>query len=170
MVIEVRDFVDGDEDAVEAVNRAAFETGLEAALVRQLRAAANPRVELVAVDADEIVGHILFSPVTLSADRHFPAMGLAPMSVLPAHQRHGIGSALLRAGLECCRQLGQRAVFVLGHPEYYPRFGFVPASAYGISSTYEVPDPVFMALELEPGALSDKAGQMRYHPAFDELA
>ena len=59
---------------------------------------------------------------------------------------------------------------MLGHPEYYPRFGFVAASAYGISSTYEVPDPVFMALELEPGALGDKAGQMRYHPAFDELA
>ena len=169
MAIEIRAFEGGDEDAVERVNLAAFETADEARLVRRLRASANPLVELLAEDNGEIVGHILFSPITLSADANFRAMGLAPMAVVPGRQRQGIGGALVRAGLERCRELGQGAVFVLGHPEYYPRFGFVAASHYGITSPYEVPDPVFMALELEAGALAGKAGKMRYHPAFDSL-
>ena len=169
MAIEVRDFARGDEDAVEAVVVAAFNNDAEAALVRRLRDTARPLVERVATDAGGVVGYILFTPVTLGADRDFPALGLAPMAVLPAHQRRGVGSALLHAGLEGCRKLGQRAVFVLGHPDYYPRFGFVPASRYGISSVYKVPDPAFMVLELEPGALAGKAGELYYHPAFDEL-
>ena len=169
MVIEVRAFRSDDEEAVERVNLAAFETAGEARLVRLLRASASPLVELVAEENGEIIGHILFSPVTLSADADFHAMGLAPMAVVPDRQRQGIGGALIRAGLEQCRELAQGAVFVLGHPDYYPRFGFVAASRFGISSPYEVPDPVFMALELEPAALADKAGEMRYHPAFDSL-
>lgn len=96
-------------------------------------------------------------------------MGLAPMAVMPAAQRRGIGSALIRSGLERCAQLGYSAVVVLGHPEYYPRFGFVPASRFGIGCEYEVPDEVFMALELEPGALTGMSGTIRYHPAFAEV-
>jgi putative acetyltransferase len=169
MEIEIREFDRGDEDAVERVNLAAFETAAEAGLVRRLRASAQPLVELVAEEDGEIVGHILFSPATLSADADFAAMGLGPMAVIPERQRQGIGSALLRAGLQGCRELGRGAVFVLGHPDYYPRFGFVAASRYGISSHYDVPEPVFMALELVPGALAGKAGKMHYHPAFDSL-
>ena len=135
MSIEIREFHHRDNDAVERVNRAAFETAAEAGLVRRLRASARPLVELVAEDDGEIVGHIVFSPATLCADTDFPAMGLGPMAVIPEHQRQGVGSALLRAGLERCRELGRGAVFVLGHPEFYPRFGFVPASRYGISSS-----------------------------------
>ncbi len=96
-------------------------------------------------------------------------MGLAPMAVAPEHQRKGIGSALVRAGLEQCKQLGFAAVVVLGHPEYYPRFGFSPSSRFGINSEYEVPEEVFMAMELQPGALSGKTGRVKYHAAFSNV-
>jgi putative acetyltransferase len=88
------------------------------------------------------------------------------MAVLPARQRHGIGSALVNEGLKQCRQLGFSAVVVLGHAEYYPRFGFTPASRFGLGCEYDVPDDVFMVLELEQGALNGKAGTIHYHPAF----
>ncbi len=93
-------------------------------------------------------------------------MGLAPMAVLPVHQRRGIGSSLVRAGLEACTQLGFAAVIVLGHAEYYPRFGFQPASRFALRCEYDVPDDVFMALELEAGILTGKTGTIQYHPAF----
>ena len=96
-------------------------------------------------------------------------MGLAPMAVLPARQRGGIGSALVRAGLDACRQLGCTAVVVLGHPAYYPRFGFQPASRFALGCEYDVPDEAFMALEVEPGSLVGKAGTIRYHRAFAEV-
>lgn len=158
-----------DHAAIDAVNRAAFESGEEADLVVALRQQADPCISLVAETDGEVIGHIMFSPATLSADAEIRVMGLGPMAVTPQRQREGIGSALVRAGLEACRQLGYEAVFVLGHAQFYPRFGFQPASGYDISSTYDVPDDVFMALELEPGALSGKAGTMRYHRTFDGL-
>jgi putative acetyltransferase len=167
--MEIRPEQAADIGAVRAVNRAAFETATEADLVDALREQAKPIVSLVADDDGSIVGHILFSPVTLSGHEELRIMGLAPMAVLPAVQRRGIGSALVRAGLESCRRLGCCALVVLGHPEYYPRFGFTPASRFGIGSEYEVPDEVFMALELEPGALHDRSGTIRYHPAFANL-
>ena len=155
-----------DIPAVRQVNRSAFGTTLEADLVDALRQQARPIVSLVAVERDVVVGHILFSPVTLSSEPEVAIMGLAPMAVVPTRQRHGIGSALVRAGLEACRRLGGTAVIVLGHPEYYPRFGFVPASTFGLVSEYDVPDDLFMAVELRAGALRGKAGMVRYHPAF----
>jgi len=158
-----------DDSAVWQVNKSAFPTPVEAGLVERLRTEADPVVSLVAEDDEGVLGHILFSPVSLSADPDFFAMGLAPMAVMPNRQRQGIGAALIREGLEACRQLGCRAVFVLGHPDYYPRFGFVAASRFGIECQFEVPDEAFMALELEPGALKGLAGKMHYHPAFDAL-
>lgn len=158
-----------DIASVHALNRAAFETSIEADLVDALRERAKPIISLVADEAGSIVGHILFSPVTLSGCAELKIMGLAPMAVLPAEQRRGIGSALVRAGLERCQQIGCSAVVVLGHPEYYPRFNFVPASRFGVSCEYEVPDEVFMALELESGILRGKSGTIRYHAAFANL-
>jgi putative acetyltransferase len=164
--MRIRPEQEADIEGVRAVNRTAFETGAEADLVDALREQAKPIVSLVTDDGASIVGHILFSPVTLSQHAEVRIMGLAPMAVLPAVQRQGIGSALVRAGLDRCKQLGFGAVVVLGHPRYYPRFGFVPAARFGINSEYQVPDDVFMALELEPDALRDKSGTIRYHAAF----
>jgi putative acetyltransferase len=155
-----------DRAAVFAVHAAAFETEAEADLVDALRGDAEPIVSLVAATDGTIVGHILFSPATLDSDPALRVMGLGPMAVLPDWQSRGIGSALVREGLAACRRLGVRAVVVLGHPGYYPRFGFRPGSTFGIRSEYDVPDEVFMALELEPGAL--QAGTIRYHEAFSQ--
>lgn len=159
----------GDRDAVYAVNVSAFETPSEAKLVDTLREQAQPVVSLVAEDNGEVIGHIMFSPVSLSGYPNLKVMGLAPMAVAPRQQRRGIGSALVRAGLDQCRQLGFAAVVVLGHPKYYPRFGFSTASQFGIDCEYGVPDEVFMALELEPDALSAKTGRVKYHAAFSNI-
>jgi putative acetyltransferase len=159
-----------DTATVAAVERAAFGRPDEAELVDRLRASARPQVSLVATIGDAVVGHIFFSPVTIAAaPPDLLAMGLAPMAVLPAHQRSGIGGALIRAGLDACRVLGARAVVVLGHAEYYPRFGFVPASRFGLRCEYPVPDDVFMAMELTPGALAGRQGLVKYGPEFSKL-
>jgi putative acetyltransferase len=155
-----------DVDAIRAVVAAAFDTDVEAGLVDALRAQADPFVSLVAVKDEAVVGHVLFTPVTLLPHPELRILGLAPMSVLPAHQRTGVGSALIRAGVAECQRLGFGAVIVLGHADYYPRFGFVPASRFGLRSEYDVADDVFMAQELEPGYLRGKAGTIRYHSAF----
>lgn len=159
-----------DFDAVRELNTLAFGGATEAALVDALREAADPIISLVAVDDAQVVGHILFSPVTIeSGDCESPALGLAPMAVLPDFQRQGVGSQLVRAGLRECQRIGANVVVVLGHPEYYPRFGFVPASQKGLSSEYRVPDDVFMVIELEPGALKGRRGLVRYHPEFAKV-
>ena len=158
-----------DIAAIRHVNEAAFATPAEADLIDALRQQAQPIVSLVAIDGDAVVGHILFSPVTLSSHPEVRIMGLAPMAIVPVRQRQGIGSGLVRAGLEECRRLGSDAVVVLGHAAYYPRFGFAAASRFGIASEYDVPDDVFMALELETAVLRGKSGTIRYHPAFASL-
>lgn len=152
------------------INTAAFEQPNEADLVDNLRRQAEPIVSLVALDeAGCPVGHILFSPVTLTGHSGLQLMGLAPMAVAPECQRRGIGSALVRAGLEHCDELGMGAVVVLGHPEYYPRFGFQPSNGFGITSEYDVPAEVFMVLELRPGYLQGKTGVLKYHSAFQDV-
>jgi putative acetyltransferase len=158
-----------DRDTVYAVNLSAFTTPSEAVLVDALREQAQPIVSLVSEDKGELVGHIMFSSVSLSGHRDCKMMGLAPMAVRPEHQNRGIGSALVEAGLDQCRKLGCIAVVVLGHPEYYPRFGFSPSSRFGIDSEYEVPEEVFMAKELQPGSLAGKTGRVKYHAAFSNV-
>ncbi len=155
-----------DWTAVRAVNLSAFETPEEANLVEALRQQAQPLVSLIAEDNGAIVGHIMFSPVSLSGHPALRIMGLAPMAVAPEHQRKGIGSALVRDGLDQCRQLGCGAVVVLGHSSYYPRFGFSPSARFGISCEYDVPEDVFMVMELQAGFLDGVTGQVKYHSAF----
>jgi putative acetyltransferase len=155
-----------DVPAIRRVNQLAFGTNAEADLVDALREQARPIVSLVADDRGAILGHILFSPVTLSSQPELRIMGLAPMAVVPARQRAGIGSALVRAGIDECRRLGVAAIVVLGHAGYYPKFGFRPASRLGLASEYDVPDDVFMAFELDAGVLRGSPGTIRYHSAF----
>jgi putative acetyltransferase len=155
-----------DIPGIRGVNLKAFETSTEADLVELLREQADSIISLVADDGEDIVGHILFSPVTLLSHPEIRIAGLAPMAVVPARQRRGIGSCLVHEGLARCKQLGFGAVIVLGHADYYPRFGFTPASRFGLGCEYEVPDDVFMVLELDTGILQGKAGTIRYHPVF----
>lgn len=157
---------DQDRDTVHAVNAAGFETPAEADLVDQLRTQAHPIISLVAEDDGIVVGHIMFSPVSLPEHPDLTIMGLAPMAVAPAHQRRGVGSALVRAGLTWCMEIEVDAVVVLGHPKYYPRFGFLPAAHFGIGCEYDVPDEIFMAMELRQGALRGTSGTVKYHSLF----
>lgn len=165
-MIVIRSEIPEDYAAVYQVNALAFARKNEAALVNRLRAV-HPHISLVAIEDDQIVGHIFFSPVSIeSEDAKFMALGLAPMAVLPEHQNQGIGSQLVRRGLKECEEQNHNVVFVLGHPNYYPRFGFTPAKAKGIVCEYPVPDEIFMVVELKPEALSGRTGLMKYRPEF----
>jgi len=156
-----------DHAAVRRVNQLAFGTDNEANLVDALREHANSYLSLVAIQDAQTVGHIFFSPVTIESETStFTAMGLAPMAVLPEYQKQGIGSALVEYGFRECRRIGHDIVVVVGHPEYYPRFGFTPARAKGLRCEYDVPDEAFMVAELSPGALNGRQGLVRYHPEF----
>lgn len=169
-MIEVRREKAGDEAGVREVNERAFGQPEEANLVDALRANGKAVLSLVAVEGDKVVGHILFSPVTIEGDgKSVRAIGLAPMSVLPDRQKSGIGSLMVKTGLSELKKSGHRIVIVLGHPHYYPRFGFAPASRYKIKSEYDVRDEVFMALELVEGALADCSGIAKYQPEFNEV-
>jgi len=165
----IRNEVEKDYPAVHALNASAFESQAEANLVDILRKQAHPVVSLVAEDSTTVVGHILFTPVSLSNHPGLKIMGLAPMAVAPAHQNQGIGSALVRAGLERCKELGFGAVVVLGHPRYYPRFGFQPSTRFGIGCEFEAPEEAFMAIELQPGYLCGKSGTVHYHEVFKNV-
>lgn len=158
-----------DYAGVYAVNASAFDTTAEAKLVEVLRREAQPYISLVAEEKGEIVGHILFSPVTLSGHADLMIMGLAPVAVRPEKQGKGIGSALIKAGLRGSKELGYGAVIVLGHKGYYPRFGFIPSVKYGIGCEYEVPPEAFMVIELVPGYLRGAEGIIKYHPAFKDV-
>ena len=159
-----------DIEKIWRVNSDAFETEAEANLVNSLRSSGCAYISLVAEIDNNVVGHILFTPVELTgSDNKIRIMGLAPMAVLSQYQNKGIGTKLVHAGLEHCRSLGYDAVVVLGHPDYYPRFGFVPSVKYGIKSEYEVPDDVFMILELVPDVLKEHKGVIKYHEAFSDV-
>lgn len=164
--MHVRLETEADRSAVRAVTEAAFETPAEADLIDALRAGSTEVVSLVAHRGDALVGHVLFSRVTLAEHAQLRLMGLGPMAVAPRYQRGGVGSALVREGLAQCKERAVHAVVVLGHPEYYPRFGFVPASRYAIRSEYDLPDDVFMIVELQAGALNGVSGLIRYGQAF----
>lgn len=158
-----------DWATVHRINATAFDTPAEANLVDALREQAHPLVSLVAEAKGTVVGHILFSPVSLSGNPDLKIAGLAPMAVAPDNQRQGVGSALVRAGLHKCKQLGFGAAVVLGHADYYPRFGFVPATRFCIGCEYEVPEDAFMAMELQSGYLRGASGTIKYHDAFSDI-
>jgi putative acetyltransferase len=166
-VLLIREEMVGDHEAVRAVNRLAFGGDEEAALVDRLPADGLAVASVVAVEGGEIAGHVLFSELPVETDRGtIPAVSLAPMAVRPEWQKKGLGSALVGAGLDLCRVRGKAVVIVLGHPRYYPRFGFSAELASRIECPFPGAGDAWMALELAPGALSGITGTVCYPAAF----
>lgn len=170
MKIIIRPETPDDISAIYQVNQLAFDRENEARLVDTLRSNGAVTLSLVAQMDDKIVGHILFSPVTVAnGDHQWNAVALGPMAVLPAFHKQGIGSALIRTGLKELKTAGHDIVIVLGHPQYYPRFGFKPSKPFGINWEVNVPEEVFMVAELRENALNGKSGIVRYHPSFKDV-
>jgi len=161
----VRGEVPGDLGRIRVVDEAAFGRSDEAGLVDSLRHEGVVLASLVAELEARVVGHILFSRMSIeTAGNRVPAVALAPMAVLPEHQRRGIGGKLIEHGLDLLREQGEQVVIVLGHPNYYPRFGFSTGKARSLASPFR--PEAFMALELRPGALDGVRGKVRYPDAF----
>ena len=175
-MIDIRPANQDEYDVGAEVTRQAFGRDNEARLVENLRRSPDflPELSLVASADGEIVGHILFNVVTIHSDRgNLTALGLGPLSVRPDRQKQGIGAALVHEGLARCRAVGDvvavRAVVLVGHPTYYPRFGFTPARPLGLQPPFPLPDEAWMALALHPGALANIRGQVFFPPAFNDV-
>jgi putative acetyltransferase len=155
----IRHEADGDRKSIFEVNVQAFPTPAEARLVDALRDGGFVRVSLVAEINGRIVGHVLFSyrPIVTSTEM-VPSLSLAPMAVIPEHQRRGIGSELVIQGLEACREQGHRIIVVLGEPQFYRRFGFASDLARSLESPFS--GEAFMAIELVPGSLRGISGRV----------
>ncbi len=167
----IRPEAEDDYDKITKINSLAFGQENEGRLVEKLRSSENfiPELSLVAEFDDKIVGHILFTRIKIISEiSEHSSLALAPMSVLPDYQNQGIGSQLVRTGLMQGGLMEHKSVIVLGHPEFYPRFGFLPASKWDIKSPFDVPDEVYMALELEKDALKYVHGVVEYAKAFSE--
>jgi putative acetyltransferase len=161
MKILIRPELPADYAAVAAIHISAFPTDAESKVVNAIRENGNAVISLVAIADDKVIGHILFSPVTTHPPTPEKGLGLAPVAVLPAYHKQGIGSQLIRAGLEQCRKLGYDYAVVLG-PKYYMRFGFEKASAFGLQNEYGVDDE-FMVTKFN--ALP-AGGLIKYTPEF----
>lgn len=176
MKITVRQEQPNDYKKTEQVVKNAFivaehSDGTEHKLVERLRKADGyiPELSLVAVRNEEIIGHVLLTPITVNDEDHkAPSLALAPVSVVPKAQKQGVGKQLIHQSLQAAKEKGYTSVIVLGDPLYYGKFGFLKASTWGINAPFEVPEDAFMALELEEGALQNVRGTVEYPQAFME--
>jgi putative acetyltransferase len=165
--IEIREERPADEAAVRDVNARAFGQDLEGRIVDALRANHATLISLVAIQQTRVVGHILYSPASIG---NVSGAALAPMAVLPEFQRQGIGSALVEAGNRKLQAAGWPFIIVLGHPTFYPRFGFTAAAAHGITCEWPVPDEVFMVLILDEAKMRGVSGQAKYRHEFSTVS
>jgi putative acetyltransferase len=168
-LVNIREEQPEEIAAVRKVNREAFGQPQEAHLVEALRINCEDLLSLVAIMSGQIIGHVLFSPVTIHThEKKTIGMGLGPMAVLPEYQRKGIGARLINFGIKRLRENGYPFIIVLGHPEYYPRFGFKPASGYRIRSEWDIPDNAFMVLVLDESKMQG-TGLAQYRPEFSGI-
>ena len=166
MLIEIRQERPRDITAIRDVNKRAFERDHEANIVDALRSNGAARLSLVATLNDRVVGHIMYSPLAVG---EVTGAGLGPMAVLPEHQRQGVGSKLIEAGNGQLKDAGCPFIVVVGHSDFYPRFGFRPARAHGITCEWAVPDEVFMLLVLDPVRMHGVSGLARYRHEFSSV-
>lgn len=157
--------------SIQELVTAAFGRTSEAKLVKAIRNSENfiPELSIVAKEEGNLLGHILFSPIVVEAQQQIPALALAPLAVIPTRQREGIGTKLVQVGLSKCRELDHNLVVVLGHSNYYPRFGFQTANQFGIYAPFSVLEQAFMVLELKPDTLQNVNGLVHYPNYFDEV-
>ncbi len=157
-----------DFNSIYKINEQVFKQKDESELIERIRAGRNfiPELSLVAEENGKLIGHILFSKIKIIGEKEYESLALAPMAVLPEFQKQGIGGKLIKEGLNKARELGFNSVIVIGHKEYYPRFGFERASKWNIKCPFEVPDEAFMAVELNAGALTEKSGIVEYPKEF----
>jgi putative acetyltransferase len=168
--ILIREEEPRDRAGVYAVEQRAFGRAAEADLVDQLREHGKASLSLVALEGEQVVGHVLFSPARIDSPAgSVPVQGLGPLAVLPERQGQGIGSALVRAGLQRLRQAGHAAVIVEGNPRYYTRFGFTDATPLGITCQFNPPPGCFMVQALQPGALRGVSGSAYYADEFQAV-
>jgi putative acetyltransferase len=170
MNILVRQEKEKDYGGIYEVNKLAFGQENESRLVERIRKGDSfiPELSLVAEVGGRVVGHILFSEIKISGSLIFETLMLAPIAVTPELQRQGIGTELMKRGMKLASELGYDSIIVVGHKEYYPRFGFKKASSWNIKFPFEVPDEAFMAIELVGGALEGKSGTIIYPDEFKE--
>ena len=169
-MFSIREEKPEDVVGIRLVNESAFEQPQEANVVDRLRKNCNGLFSLVAIESDDIIGHVLFSPAVIDSDRgEIIGMGLAPMAVVPQRQHQGIGTALIKYGIARLKESCCPFLIVLGHPEYYLRFGFKLACQYGLQSQWDgVPDEAFMIMILDKNITQGISGVARYRDEFDE--
>lgn len=165
VLIDIRDEQPGDVSVIRALNRLAFSGDEEGRIVDSLRANGAVTLSLVAVDGDEIVGHIMFSPLSVGAAH---GVGLGPMAVTPSQQRRGVGSRLVKAGIERLTRAGCPFIVVIGHPAFYPRFGFRPAAPHGLTCAWDVPPEAFMVKIINPDVGGRLQGMAQYRAEFSD--
>ncbi len=174
MNIEIRQEEERDRTRVEHVVEKAFEKAefsdhKEQLLVRRLRSSSAfiPELSIVAEVDERVAGHIMLTKLHINdGEKSHESLALAPVSVLPEYQNEGIGSILIVESIIIAKEMGYKSIVVLGHDKYYPRFGFKPASKWGIKAPFDVPDTNFMALELEEGGLEGISGIVVYPKEF----
>jgi putative acetyltransferase len=168
-MISIRQEKPEDIPLIYSVHEQTFKRDAEAKLADKLRQACADHLSLVAEDSGTIAGHIMFTPVLIRNGKELQGMGLAPMAILPSQQRRGLGTLLVKTGLQILQDKGCPFVIVLGHPDYYPRFGFQPASRFNIKSQWEgVPDEAFMILVMDEEAMSNVSGTAMFSDEFNE--
>ena len=166
----IREERPGDIEIIRAVNQKAFGQPQEGQLVDALRTNGGVLLSLVATLSGRVAGHILYSPVSIGPDgEKVIGAGLGPMAVLSGYQRQGIGGRLIETGNQKLREVGCPFIVVLGHPEYYPRFGFKPAGGYGIQCEWDVPDNVFMVLVMDQSKMKGVSGLAKYRHEFSSV-
>ena len=169
--MNIRQETPQDFQTVYEINHLAFEQEGESQLIEKIRKGETfvQELSLVAEQDDKVIGHILFSKIKIIGEQSSPSLALAPMSVHPDFQNKGIGSQLVTTGLQIAKNLNFEHVIVLGHKNFYPKFGFQNATNWNIRCPFEVPDDHFMAIELVEGSLKNKSGLVKYPPVFYDV-
>ena len=164
--MEIREETAADLEAIREVNRRAFAQEQEGNIVDALRSNGAALLSMVAIADGEVVGHIMYSPATVGETR---GAALGPMAVLPEFQRQGIGRGLVEAGNQKLKDMGYPFIIVVGHAEYYPRFGFTSGSKHSIRCEWDLPDEVFMLAVLDPVKMQGVSGLAKYRPEFSTV-